>query len=123
MKKTLIVASSLALVASLAACKKETEAPQPAESAAAGTGSMSNLPMAMEMKHGMGQGKVVSVDPSTGAISIEHGPIDGLGWSGMTMGFTAKPDLLKGIAKGDKVNFEIDWDGKEGAVTSIHKAE
>lgn len=122
MKKTLIVASSLALVASLAACKKEAaEAPKPAGTAAASTGSMASMPMASEMKHGTGEGKVVSLDATTGTISIEHGPIKGLGWPGMTMGFTAKPDSLAGIAKGDKVSFEIDWDGQSGTVTKIEK--
>lgn len=119
MKKTLMIASSLAFVASLAACKKEAEAPNPTETTAA---SMANMPMASKMKHGTGQGKVVSLDAETGAISIEHGPINGLGWPGMTMEFAAKPDLLKGIVKGDKVSFEIDWDGHAGTVTKIEKS-
>lgn len=123
MKKTLMIASSLALVASLAACKKETEATKPPEAAAASTGSMSNMPMASERKHGTGDGKVVSLNAAIGAISIEHSPIKQLGWPGMTMGFMAKPEMLKGIAKGDMVSFEIDWDGKKGTVTSIHKSE
>lgn len=118
MKKTLMIASSLLAVASLAACKKEAEAPKPA---AASTGSMSTMPMSSEMKHGTGEGKVVSVNAATGAISIDHGPIKELGWPGMTMGFTAKPDLLKGISAGDKVAFEINGTGENYEVTSIKK--
>lgn len=117
MKKTLIVVISLAMLVSLAACKKAAEAP------ATSAGTMANMPVASEMKHGTGVGMVVTLDAETGTISIEHGPIKELGWPGMTMGFTAKPDLLKGLAKGDQVRFEIDWDGKEGAVTSIHKSQ
>lgn len=123
MKKTLICVSSLALLASLGACKKEAEAPKSVATTADDTGAMANMPMASEMKHGSGEGKIVSLDAATGAISIEHGPINGLGWPGMTMGFMAKPDMLKGVAKGDKVSFEIDWDGKVGTVTSIHQSE
>ncbi|MGE8134104.1 copper-binding protein [Novosphingobium subterraneum] len=120
MKKFLMIASSLALLASLAACKKAAEAPKPAETATAG--SMANMPMAQETKRGTGEGKIVSLNAETGAISIEHGPITGLGWPGMTMGFMAKPDLLKGLAKGDKVSFAIVWDGKTGTVTKIEKS-
>lgn len=121
MKKTLIIVSSLALMTPLVACKKTGEASKMVDTAAASTGGMSNMPMEAGMKHGTGEGEVVSVNAATGAISIKHGPIKQLGWSGMTMGFTAKPDMLKGIATGDKVSFEIDWDGKAGTVTAIHK--
>jgi Cu(I)/Ag(I) efflux system periplasmic protein CusF len=41
----------------------------------------------------------------------------------MTMAFSIKPELLSGIKVGDKVNFEIDWDGKTGVVTNIKKVE
>lgn len=124
MKKTQIVVFSLVMVAPLAACKKAAEALKPAETAAASTASMANMPnmpMASEIKHGTAEGTVVSLDAANGAISIEHGPIKQLGWPGMTMGFTAKPDMLKGLAKGDKVSFEIDWDGQSGTVTKIEK--
>lgn len=120
MKKTLFILFGLALVTSLAACKKAEEASKPVDLAAASTGSMANMPLA-GVKHGTGEGEVVSVNAATGAISIKHGPIQQLGWPGMTMGFTAKPDILKGIAAGDKVSFEIDWDGKTGIVTTIRK--
>lgn len=73
MKKTLIIASSLALVASLAACKKEAEAPQPAESAASNTASMSEMPMATEMKHGKGVGTVTAIDA---AILVRGAPLE-----------------------------------------------
>ena len=122
MKKSLIIASSLALVASLAACKKETEAPKPAESAAANAGSMSDMPMATEMKHGKGAGTVTEIDPAKGMVTLDHGDIAELQWPAMKMGFAIKPELLSGIKVGDKVNFEIDWDGKAGTVTKIEKS-
>ncbi len=119
MKKALMIASSLALVSSLAACKKADDATKPV--ATASTDGMANMPMKAGTKHGTGEGEVVSVNAASGAVSIKHGPIQQLGWPGMTMGFTAKPDMLNGIGAGDKVSFEIDWDGKEGMVTSIKK--
>ncbi|WP_338114885.1 copper-binding protein [Novosphingobium olei] len=122
MKKSLIIASSLALVASLAACKKEAEAPKPAESAAANAGSMSDMPMAMEMKHGKGVGTVTEIDAAKGMVTLDHGEIAELQWPAMKMGFAIKPDLLSGIKVGDKVSFEIDWDGKAGTVTKIENA-
>lgn len=119
MKKTLMIASSLALVASLAACKK---AEQPVAAMAATTDhAMDKMAASAAPKTGTGEGKVISVNAATGAISIQHGPIKQLGWPGMTMGFTAKPDLLKGIAVGDKVAFEIKGSGENYEVTSIHK--
>lgn len=121
MKKSLIIVSSLALVASLAACKKEAEAPKPAESSTASS-AMANMPMAASMKHGMAAGTVTAIDAAKGTITLDHGALSGLGWPAMTMGFSAKPEQLSGIKVGDKVNFEIDWDGKAGTVTKIAKA-
>lgn len=123
MKKTLVIASSLALAVSLGACKKQAEAPAPTPSATMMSGNMANMPMASTMQHGMAVGTVTAIDAAKGTITLEHGPMSGLGWPGMTMGFTAKPDMLKGIAKGDRVSFEIDWDGKAGSVTSIRRAQ
>jgi Cu(I)/Ag(I) efflux system protein CusF len=121
-KKSLIIVSSLVLVASLAACKKEAEAPKPAEIVATNTGSMSEMPMATEMKHGRGVGTVTQIDAAKGVVTLDHGAIAELQWPAMKMGFAIKPDLLTGINVGDKVAFEIDWDGKAGTVTKITKA-
>jgi len=120
-KKSLMIASSLALVASLAACKKEAEAPKPAESSATNAGSMSEMPMATEMKHGKGVGTVTEIDAAKGMVTLDHGDIAELQWPAMKMGFAIKPELLAGIKVGDKVNFEIDWNGKAGTVTKVEK--
>lgn len=122
MKKTLIVASSLSLAATLAACQKKAEAPAPAPSSSMMSGNMANMPMAGAMKHGMAAGTVTAIDPAKGTITLDHGAMSGLGWPAMTMGFTAKPEMLSGIKVGDKVDFEIDWNGKAGAVTKIVKS-
>ena len=122
MKKTLFVASSLALVVTLAACQKKTEAPTPAPSSSMMSGNMANMPMASAMKHGMAAGTVTAIDAAKGTITLDHGEMTGLGWHAMTMGFTAKPEQLAGINVGDKVDFEIDWDGKAGTITKIAKS-
>ncbi|PAL19918.1 copper ABC transporter substrate-binding protein [Sphingopyxis sp. GW247-27LB] len=115
-----MIASGLLAVVSLAACK-QAEAPKPAESSAA-SGPMANMPMAGKMMHGMAAGTVTAIDPAKGTITLDHGAMSGLGWSAMTMGFTTKPELLSGISVGDKVDFEIDWDGKAGMITKIAKS-
>jgi Cu/Ag efflux protein CusF len=121
-KKFLMIASSAALVTSLAACKKEAEAPKPAESAGANAGSMSDMPMATEMKHGKGVGTVTEIDAAKSMVTLDHGDIAELQWPAMKMGFSIKSELLSGIKVGDKVKFEIDWDGKAGTVTKIEKS-
>lgn len=41
-----------------------------------------------------------------GRITLSHGPVPALGWGAMTMGFAvARPELLSGIARGDRVDF------------------
>ena len=122
MKKTLLIAAGLVAVATLAACQKKAEAPAPAPSASMMSGNMANMTMAGAMKHGMAAGTVTAIDAAKGTITLDHGPMSGLGWPAMTMGFSAKPNQLAGIKVGDKVDFEIDWDGKAGTVTKIAKS-
>lgn len=122
MKKILMVAPGLVLIAGLAACEKKTEAPAPASSGSMVSGDMANMPMAGAVKHGMASGTVTAVDAAKGTITLDHEAMSGLGWPAMTMGFNAKPEQLAGIKVGDRVDFEIDWDGKAGSVTRIVKS-
>lgn len=122
MKKSLMIASSLFAIATLAACQKQAETPSTAESTAASSGAMAEMPMAAEMKHGMAAGTVTAIDAAKGTITLDHGTMSGIGWPAMTMGFGIKPEQLTGIKVGDKVDFEIDWDGKAGTVTKIAKS-
>ena len=122
MKNTLMVTSSLVLLTLLGACKKEADADKPTDTAAAASSNMAAMPMAAEMKHGVAAGTVTAIDPATGTITLDHGAMSSLGWPAMTMGFAIKPDQQAGIKVGDKVDFEIDWDGKAGTVTKIVKS-
>jgi len=122
-KKTVLIASSLVAVASLAACQKKAETPAPAPSASPMAGDMSGMPMAGAMKHGKATGTVTAIDAAKGTVTLHHGPMSGIDWPAMEMGFAAKPDQLGAIKVGDKVEFEIDWDGKAGTITRIAKTK
>lgn len=80
------------------------------------------MAMPAETKHGKATGTVTAIDPGKGQLTLDHGAIAELEWSSMTMGFAAKPELLKSIKVGDKVAFELDWDGKTGTITKLDKA-
>lgn len=116
-----MIATSLALMALLSACKKEAEATKPAETAPTNTGSMTGMPMAGPMMHGASTGTVAAIDAAKGTVTLDHHEIAALKWPAMTMSFSAKPEQISGLKIGDKVRFEIDWDGKLGAITMIQK--
>lgn len=69
----------------------------------------------------MGQGVVNKIDPQHNKINMTHGPIDSLGWPGMTMDFTVKDAaVLKGLKPGQKVTFEVVNEGpRKYVVTRI----
>ena len=70
---------------------------------------------------GKGSGTVTAVDTATGKITLDHGAIPAVGWPAMTMGFSAKPGVLTGIAVGDKVDFDVIVTGSTGEVTALKK--
>lgn len=120
MKKSIPVALGLALGLTLAGCGKQSEAPKPEETPAAE--NKADMAMPVEAKHGKGEGKVTAIDTAKGEVTLDHGAIAELDWPPMAMGFAAKPELLKDIKVGDKVAFELDWDGRAGTITRISKA-
>lgn len=115
MKKVILMTAMIALPISLAGCDKTPEAPK-AEASADAKGDMA---MATAIKHGTGIGTVTAIDAVKGTVTLDHGEIAELQWPAMKMGFAAKPEVLKDVKVGDKVRFEIDWDGKAGTVTAI----
>ena len=122
MKKYLLIGTIFALAAALAGCNKAPEAAKPSESSSAAASNMSDMAMPAELKHGKGVGTVTAIDPAKGTITLDHGEITELSWPAMQMGFSAKPDVLAGTKVGDRVDFEIDWDGKTGTISSLKKA-
>lgn len=72
-------------------------------------------------KTGTGTAVVMAVDKAAGKIKLNHGPIPALKWPSMKMGFTAKPELLKNVAVGDKVAIGVRSGGGKYEITSITK--
>ena len=122
MKKYLLIGTIFTLAAALAGCNKAPEAAKPSESSSAAASNMPDMAMPAELKHGKGMGTVTAIDPAKGTITLDHGEIAELSWPAMQMGFSAKPEVLAGIKVGDRVDFEIDWDGKTGTISSLKKA-
>ena len=117
MKKSLIIVALIALPVSLSGCNKKADAPK----VEASTEAMGNMAMPADAKMGKGTGTVTAIDAAAGKITLDHGAIAAVGWPAMKMGFTAKPELLKGIAVGDKVDFDLTVTGSAGEVTAIRK--
>ena len=70
------------------------------------------------------EGSIEAIDPTSGAVSIAHGPVPSLKWPGMTMEFKLANSALLGSAKpGDKVAFEFVERGQgEYVITSLKPA-
>lgn len=111
----------------LAGCNVEPESAPPAAAAPAAAeaapvpASAPTPPAAGETKRASATGVVQSIDSTAKAITIEHGPVDALGWPGMTMAFQAPNTDLSAIKAGDNVTFEFDSSGMDGTIVSITK--
>ena len=85
--------------------------------------SMKSMPgMSMSsssMKHGQGTGVIKALDPQTGSVTLQHGPIPTVSWPAMTMTFKAKPALLKGLKVGQTIDFDCDVQGMSAEVTAV----
>ena len=78
-------------------------------------------PPATETKRGSTTGVVQSIDTEAKTITIAHGPVEALGWPGMTMTFKAPNTDLTTVKVGDNVAFEFDSTGADGTIVSINK--
>lgn len=122
MKKALILIALIALPIGLSGCDKKPEAPKiEAPKTTATADAMPSMEMPVGSKMGKGSGTVTAIDAATGMITLDHGAIPAVGWPAMKMGFSAKPELLKGVAVGDKVDFDVAVTGSAGEVTAIKK--
>ena len=71
--------------------------------------------------HGAGVVKAVFTNPKAPAIEIDHGDIDGL-MPAMQMEFpVTDPNLLKGIAVNDQIDFTIEAAAGQMKVSAIKK--
>lgn len=119
MKKIVLFMTLIVLPFGLSACDKPAETPK----AEAPADAMDDMAMSAEVKSGKGSGTVTAIDTAAGKITLDHGPVVELQWPAMKMGFSATPGDLESIAVGDKVSFDVEWDGKTGKITSITKAK
>ncbi len=120
MKKTLMIAALIALPVGLSGCHKKAEAPA-AVAPKAEANAMASMAMPADAKMGKATGTVIAVNAAAGTITLEHSAISAVGWSAMTMEFSAKPGVLTGIAVGDKVDFDVTVTGSSGEVTALKK--
>ena len=122
MKKTLMIAALIALQVGLSGCDKKAEAPKAeAHKAETSAHAISGMAMPVGSKTGKATGTVIAINAAAGTITLEHSAIPAVGWSAMTMGFSAKHGVLTGIAVGDKVDFDVIVTGSTGEVTAIKK--
>ncbi len=122
--KTLYLAALLAGAVSLSACgqKTETNATTAETPAATNAGSnMGNMAMPAGAKMAKSVGTVTAIDKAGGKITLDHQAIPEVNWPAMTMTFSAKPEVLDGIAVGDKVAFDVTVAGNAGEVTAVTK--
>ena len=69
-----------------------------------------------------GDGDITEI--SENKVTISHGPIEGIGWPAMTMGFSVgSPEVLRGLNVGDPVAFRFQKAGADYVITSINKAQ
>jgi Cu(I)/Ag(I) efflux system protein CusF len=93
--------------------------PTPSEAAPAPAPPAATPPPAGEVKRATATGVVQSVDVGAKTVTIAHGPVDALGWPGMTMAFQAPSVDFATIKAGDNVSFEFDSSGMDGTIVSI----
>ena len=109
----------------IAGCNRAADAPAPATTspAPAVTETTPVAPGATpsEAKRASATGVVQSIDVAASSVTIAHGPVDSLGWPGMTMTFPAPGIDLSTLKTGDEVEFEFTSTGMNGTIESISK--
>ncbi|MDR1298614.1 MAG: copper-binding protein [Deltaproteobacteria bacterium] len=67
-------------------------------------------------------GVIVELDPANSRLVADHEAIPQVGWGPMVMGFrVAGPDLLDGLAVGDRVRLDISFRGQTYLVVDVEK--
>ena len=75
---------------------------------------------AASQKTGKGTGLIQQIDRDKGAVTIKHGPLQGLDMGAMTMAFPVKDKaMLANLQPLQKVDFELSYDGKDFMITKI----
>ena len=67
-----------------------------------------------------GVGIVRRIDAAQGKVTLQHEPIESLGWPAMTMAFRVKdPAALAGLRPGARVRFAFVQEGADYVITSL----
>ena len=112
--KMLTLVGGLALPFLLAACGEATNPQDRRQGAAANASATVTQPSYAA------EGEVTAV--AGDRLTISHGAVEGLGWPPMTMAFqNASPQVVRGIAVGDRVRFEFHQSGGSYVLSSIAK--
>ena len=83
-------------------------------------GDQKSEPMKMSGYQTSGRIEAIKSD----AVTLSHEPVPALKWPAMTMDFKlAKPGLLRGFKKGDRVTFRFEQRKTGSTITSINRAE
>lgn len=93
----------------------------PALAQHAASGSHTQLAQASAgQKTGKGSGLIQKIDREKEAVTIKHGPLQGLDMPAMTMSFQVKDKtMLTNLEPLQKVDFELTYDGNTFLITSI----
>lgn len=120
--KPVYLTSVLAGAFLLSACGKKSENAAPEQpTATSPPADMGKMEMPAGAKMAKSTGTVAGVDKAAGKITLAHAAIPEVNWPAMTMTFSIKPELLKDVAVGDKVAFDVTIAGNAGEVTAISK--
>ncbi|MBX7536120.1 copper-binding protein [Qipengyuania sp. GH1] len=65
------------------------------------------------------EGTVTDIDPGAGTVTIEHGPVESIGWPAMTMTFEADAQILEQVSVGEGIAFEFRTGTEGSVVTSV----
>lgn len=77
-----------------------------------GMSGMGDSPSSGSGTVGHGKGVVKAVDRKEGTVTIQHGPIEEFGWSGMTMTFALEHrSSVNSLKKGEHVRFDVVKEG------------
>jgi len=111
----------LAAPLALTACNSgDTEMPMQTDEMAMDSADM---PMVQSdtQQTGSAEGTVTAIDPEAGTITIEHGPVEAVGWPAMTMAFESSDMMRQQVSIGDEVTFQFRTTDAGGEIVSITK--
>lgn len=119
--RLLASAAALTFALGLSACGDSSPEPEsPTTAAPAPAPAAGEMAMGAQAAPGAehkATGTVTAVEENR--VTINHGPVESIGWPSMTMSFAAPQEVLSGIKPGDQVAFTFRQEGTDQVITSI----